>query len=271
MKRILSFVFAFVFFLILCAAYSPALAQSDPEALLIKTISVTIDGDSIVLEMELFNAGNSAIDAFALALAFVDENGYQVYGYDDTLDGYAQEVCNWYYEPEPAIAAGQSYYTKDTFANYQEAKDIAVAIRYYHAEDSDYILFSEEQWQWIWSGYEEQSGTLVREYYTSPSDQFYDSIGDYDPGYHYSILDNYNAYYYGKPQGGEWLTTVTPGSPAANAGLRSGDLILFVDGVSPTQNLYAVEYAMAKIVAGETVDWVYERDGLIYVTRLGKE
>ena len=268
MKRIQSFVFALVFLLILCVAYAPALAQSDPEALIIKTISVTIDGDSIVLEMELYNAGNSVIDKFALALAFVDEDGYQVYGYDGSQDGYAQEVCNWYYEPEPAIAAGQSYYTKDTFTNYQEAKDIAVAIRYYHAEASDYILFSEEQWQWIWSGYEEQSGTLEREYYTSPSDQLYAAIGDYDPGYHYSVLDNYNAYYYGKPQGGEWITTVAPGSPAANAGLQPGDLLLFVDGVAPTQNLYAVEYAMAKIVAGETVDWVYERDGLIYVTRL---
>jgi hypothetical protein len=271
MKRSIQFVFALVLLLSLCAALTPALALSDPEALVIQSITVTADGDIVVLQTSLNNAGSEPIDKFALALAFLDESGYQLFGYADTLDGYADEVCNWYYEPNTAIASGGTYYTRDEFSNYQGTTQIAVAIRYYHIQDGDYILIPESQWQWIYPGAEDQSGTLNRDFYTSPPNYLYDVIGDYEPGYHYSLLDDYNAYYYGKSEGGEWITAVTPGSPADNAGLLPGDLLLTVDRVKLTENRYGVEYAMAKIMSGETVDWVYERDGVTYVARLGKE
>ena len=268
MKRSIPFVIALVLLLSFCTALTPVYAQSDPDALIINKVEVYADGDNIVMELDIYNAGDTAIDFFALALAFVDENGYQLFGYENTLTGYADEVCNWYYEPDEAIAPGDTFYTQDVFSEYAGTAEIAVAMRYYHVQDADTILIPESQWQWIWPGSQSETGTQPRTYYSSPPDSLYEAIADYELGYRYYLLDDYNAYYYGKNQGGEWLTSVLPGTPAYDAGLQAGDLILFVDGVKPTEDMYAVDYAMAKIIAGEKVDWVYERDGMIYVTRL---
>lgn len=268
MKRSLPLVFALVLLLSFCAALTPVYAQAAPEALAIKDVEVSADGDNTVMRLEIYNDGDAAIDSFALALAFVNENGYQIYGYENTLAGYADEVCNWLYEPETAIAPGGTFYTEDVFFQYAGTAQIAVAVRYYHVLDADYIRIPESQWQWIWPGSQSETGAQPRAYYTSPPDSFYEAIADFELGYRYYLLDDYNAYYYGKNQGGEWIASVLPGSPAAAAGLQAGDLILFVDAVKPTEDMYAVDYAMEKIVAGVSVDWVYERDGVIYVTRI---
>ncbi len=268
MKRSILFVFALVLLLSFCTVLTPVYALSDPDTLAIRNVEVYADGDDTVMQLEIYNTGDTAIDSFALALAFVDENGYQLFGYENTLAGYADEVCNWLYEPETAIGPGETFYTKDVFSDYAGTAEIAVAIRYYHVQDGDYVLIPESQWQWIWPGYQSEAGTLPRAYYASPPDSLYDAIGDYELGYRYYLLDDYNAYYYDKNQGGEWITSVLPGSSADDAGLQAGDLVLFVDGVKPTEDMYTVDYAMAAIAAGDKVDWVYERDGVIYVTRL---
>ncbi|MBN1778523.1 MAG: PDZ domain-containing protein [Clostridiales bacterium] len=269
MKRMLKTVIALFFILSLCSMLAAASAQSDPEALQISNVTVSHDADDIVLQVTMYNAGNSAIDEFGIALAFLDENYYQLFGYADTLEGYADEICNWYYTPDNAITPGGTYETEDVFAKYSETAVVAVAIRYYYAENSGYVWLPESQWQWIYSDIDVQSVTLNREYYTSPPDSLGTAIDDFYLGYHrFYLLDDYNAYYYGKNQGGEWIIRVEPGSPAALAGLQAGDLVIFADGVKPTENIYAVEYAMAAIVAGEKVDFVYERDGVIYITRI---
>ena len=271
MKRMIKSVFALILLLALCLPLVSASAAADPEALIITNITVLHDASNVVLQMTFKNSGANAIDEFGIALAFVDENGYQLFGYADTIDGYYDEICNWYYQPDTPIASGGVYETEDVFSGYPQTTEIAVAIRYYHMANVGYVLLPESQWQWIWPGYESLSGTLNREYYTEPSSELYAAIGDYGVGYYYYLLDDFNAYYYGKNQGGEWITQVSPGSPAALAGLQADDLVLFVDGVKPTENMYAVDYATAALLAGEKVDWVYERDGVIYVTRITPE
>ena len=268
MKRSFRFIFSLALLLSLCLALHSASALSDPEALVVQKVEVITQGDTTILQLDVYNAGNAVIDEYALALAFVDEEGYQIFGYADTPEGYADEICNWSYEPEVPIAPAETYYTQDEFTGYAGTTEIAVAIRYYHIQNGGYILLPESQWQWIWPGYEAQSGTMDREYYTQPPASLYDSIGTLTIGYRYYLLDDFNAYYYGKNQGGEWITQVEPGSLAAQAGLQPGDLVLFVDAVKPTENLYAVDYASAAIAAGDRVDWVYEREGVVYVTRL---
>lgn len=271
MKRALKTVFVLFLLLSLCSILGAASAAADPEALTISNITVLQDDDDVVLQMTFHNTGETAIDEFGVALAFLDENGYQIFGYPATQDGYYDEICNWYYNPETPIAAGGSYDTEDVFANYVGTTEIGVAIRYYHLLDGGYVLLPESEWQWIFPHYEALSGTMNREYYLEPDYSLYDSIGDFSLGYRYYLLDDFNAYYYGKNQGGEWITQIEPGSSADRAGLQVGDLVLFVNAVKPTENLYAVEYGMAAIAAGETVDWVYERDGVIYVTRVEAE
>jgi len=270
MNRSLKFLLSLLLLIGLCSIFPAAFADSDPDALQIVTMTVTPDPDTVTLNITLHNTGSVAIDEFGLALAFFDENGDRMYGYDNSMDGYAEEICNWYYTPNEAIAAGEDFLTEDVFADYPGAETIAAAIRYYHPADGNYVLIPESEWVWAFPGYETYYQTDNRSYYLSPPDSLYsgtdyDYFGDF---YNYYMLDDYNAAYYGKNQGGEWITKVDEASPAAAAGLQVGDLILFVDGVKPTENRYAVDYAMAAITNGEKVDWVFERDGCVYVTRI---
>lgn len=271
MNRSLKIVLSLLLLIGLTAIALAAVAQTDPLALQITDIKLSQGTDGLTFNATLENSGSSAIDEFGLALAFFDGNGDRFFGYANTLEGYDSEVAYWYYTPEkPINADGGTFRTTDVFADYTSASTVAVAVRYYHPVDGSYIMIPESDWQWQLPDFIEGSGNFVPSYYLSPPDSLYDTLGDYNPGYNYYLLAEYNATYYGKTEGGEWITNVDEGSPAALAGLQIGDLIISVDGVKPTENTYAVEYAMAKIVAGETVDWVYERDGVINTVNLGK-
>jgi putative serine protease PepD len=59
---------------------------------------------------------------------------------------------------------------------------------------------------------------------------------------------------------GLWITAVVPGSPAANAGLRAGDIITTIDGspASSTDQLMALTLTKRP---GDRVEIGYERDG----------
>lgn len=267
MKRSCKTVCALFLLIGLCSALAVVSAQTDPDALTISEISITHDSEDTVLRMTLQNSGNAGIDEFGLALAFLDADGIRVFGYADTLEGYYDEVCNWYYTPEESIGPGGTYRTEDTFQAYASASDVGIAIRYYHYTNGNYILIPESEWVWLFPGYLTSSASN-RSYYLAPSDAVYSQISEFNPGYEAYLLDDYNAAYYDKNQGGQWIFGVEEGSVAANAGLKAGDLILFADGISPTENVYAEEYAIAAIANGEKVDWVYEREGSVYVTRL---
>ncbi|MBE0601447.1 MAG: hypothetical protein IH607_06630, partial [Firmicutes bacterium] len=223
MKRLIQLVVALVLLVSVCAVLTPVFALSDPDALSVNAVSVYAEGDNIVLEMEIYNAGDAAIDAFAVALAFLDRDGYQLYGYDNTLTGFAEEICNWRYDPESPIGPGETFYTKDVFTNYAGTAEIAVAVRYYHVQEGETIRIPESEWQWIWPGEQAGNTATARAYYMMPSDTVYDAIGTYEVGYRYYLLDDFNAYYYDKNQGGEWITSVLPDSSADNAGLEAGD------------------------------------------------
>lgn len=268
MKRFHKILLSMLLLISLSSMTLAAFAQNDPLALQITQMEVVQASGNLTLNMTLENTGSAAIDEFGLALAFFDKDGNQFYAYDHTLDGYMDEVCNWYYTPENAINAGDTYITEDVFSDYADAVMVAAAIRYYHVVDGDYISIPESDWQWQTPDNIDHSASYVPSYYISPLSSVYDEIGDYSPGYNYYLLDDFNANYYGKSEGGEWINSIEDGSPAALAGLVVGDLIISVDGMKPTENVYAVEYGMASIAGGTPVDWVYERNGVSYTTQL---
>lgn len=276
MKRIVRIAITIFLLVGLCAAPLLAAAQTvprqttvtDPEAFQISTLSMIKEPRNLVLRMTFQNDGTYGIDEFGIAIAFIDQDSMQVYANTNTLDGYTGEVSNWYYTPDEEVKAGETYRTEDTFSGYTGVSEAVVAIRYYHHTDGDYILIPESEWVWMWSSDGSKTDIRGRSYYMQPSSAVYNLCKTVNLGYLYYLLDDYNAAYYGKNQGGEWITEVTPDSLAADAGLEVGDLVLFVDGVKPTENIYAVEYALAAIANGETIEWVYERDGLIYTTKM---
>ena len=246
-------------------------ALADPDALQATSVTFDVGSNGLVLRMSFENRGEASIDEFGVALAFSDANGKRIYAYADTLDSYIDEVCNWYYTPENIIKSGKTYRTEDTFTGYDATASVEVAVRYYRKDGGEYIFIPESEWVWFQSGSKADANTVERSYYTEPGEDVYTLCKKVNLGYKYYLLDDYNAEYYAFNQGGEWLTEVDTGSLADTAGLMVGDLVIFADGVKPTENMYAVEYALAKVAGGETVEWIYERGGKIYSTKMAQE
>jgi putative serine protease PepD len=66
---------------------------------------------------------------------------------------------------------------------------------------------------------------------------------------------------------GLFVTAVTSGGPADQAGLQTGDVILEIDG-EPAQNADALIVKTLKMTAGDTIRITYERAGASNTTDL---
>lgn len=254
--------------LVAASAASSQMALTDPDVLDPTSIRISRASKELMLRMAFLNAGEAAISEFGLALAFYNDNNERMFASPTTLEGYIDDVCYWYYTPDEAIKPGETYKTEDSFAGYLKAGKLDVAVRYYRKESGEYINIPESAWVW----YSTDGGMVEnkpdRAYYLDPEAAIYDQSDGVNIGYHYYLLDNYNASFYSHSQGGEWISEVEVGSIADTAGLMVGDLVVTVDGISPTENVFAVEYAMAKIANGESIPWEYERDGSIHTVKL---
>lgn len=257
--RLITILLLVVVFLL--STLAVASAQADPAAYQVTSAKISKTTDSLVLRMDLLNSGETGIGEFGLALAFYDQDGERFYAYANTSEGYIDEVCYWYYTPSETIKAGDTYGTKDSFAAYLNASRVDIAIRYYQKESGEYVNIPESQWIWFSTEGGVVADNPTQSYYLDPGSDLYDTTSGVNIGYNYSLLDDYNAAFYGFKQGGEWITEVEVGSLADTAGLKAGDLVVTVDGLKPTEDYYAVDYAMVKIAKGESVAWVYERDG----------
>jgi len=254
---------------LVCAnAASSQTALPDPDALQTQSVKLSRASKELVVRMVFSNAGDTGITEFGLALAFYDKNDKRMFALPNTLDGYVDDVCYWYYTPDDVIKPGKEYNTEDSFAGYLNAGKLDVAIRYYRLASGEYVNIPESSWVWFSTDGGIVDNTPNRTFYADPDASIFDLSGKVQIGYHYYLLDDYNASFYSHSQGGEWLTEIEVGSMADSAGLMVGDLVVAVDGVKPTENTFAVEYAMAKIAQGESTTWEFERDGIIHTVDL---
>ena len=242
-------------------AASSQTAQSDPDALQTQSAKLSRASKDLVVRMVFSNAGNIGISEFGLALAFYDENGSRMFAFPNTLDGYSNDVSYWYYTPDDVIKPGEVFKTEDSFTGYLEAGKLDVAIRYYRLASGDYVNIPESSWVWFSTDGGIIDNNPNRTFYADPDISTIDLSEKVQIGYNYYLLDDYNASFYSHSQGGEWITEIDVGSLADTAGLMAGDLIVAVDGTKPTENTFAVEYALAKIAQGESITCEFERDG----------
>jgi hypothetical protein len=261
----------------LCAALmtadaaSSGLEPSDPDAFQATSAKVSKGSKALVLRMVFTNAGDVGILEFGVALAFSDKNKERVFAFPNTPEGYIDEVCYWVYTPDEVIPPGETYRTEDSFADYLSAATVDVAIRYYEKENGEFVNIPESEWLWFRSGVGFLNENPDRSYYLDPDAAVFELSDTVSLGYHYYLLDEYNTAFYGHSQGGEWIDEVEIGSLAETAGLMAGDLILAADGVKTTENVFAVNYAMARIAEGNSVELTYERDGSIHTLSLSLE
>lgn len=257
-----------LFALAATGAAAKSATADDPDALTIASMKISKTSTEVVLRMTLENQGSESITEFGIALAFLDADENQIYAQPATFDGYVDEICNWYYTPDTAITAGDTYETKDAFTGYGDTKSVAVAIRYYCKADGENVMIPESEWLWQSTSGKEYNRVSSRTYYDVPEQAVTDSAQDINIGYRYYLLDDYNASYYGFKQGGEWISEVEVGTLADTAGLMAGDLVMTINDIKPTENYYAAEYAMAKIADGQSMPWRFMRDGKVYTVEL---
>lgn len=254
--------------LVTANAASSQTALSDPDVFQTTSVKISRASSDLVLRMVFSNTGETGISEFGVALAFYNKNKERMFAFPNTLQGYIDDVCYWYYTPDEVIKAGEKYKTEDSFTGYLEAGKLDVAIRYYRKESGEYVNIPESAWVWYSTDGGIIDNKLNRTFYSDPETAIYDLTDNVNMGYHYYLLDDYNASFYAHSQGGEWISEVEIGSLADTAGLKVGDLVVTVDGIKPTENTFAVEYAMAKIAKGESIQWEYERDGSIHTVNL---
>jgi hypothetical protein len=254
---ILSFAFANAY-----ASASQA-TQSDPDALQTTSVKIAKGAKGLILRMEFLNTGKSSITEFGVAFAFINKNQERVFAYPLTFDGYINEICYWVYNPQEAIKPGETYLTEDVFAEFTDVAEVAVAIRYYGKENGEYVNIPESQWIGFSSKDGVNNSVQDRTFYGDPDSATVEQVNKVTLGYHYYLLDDYNAEYYAHSQGGVWIDEISIGGLADDAGFLVGDLIISVDGIKLTENNYAIVYGLEKIAAGESVEVEYERDGNI--------
>lgn len=270
MKRHMKSLTALLILASILSLLIPASAESDPNALRITQYSIQLEPNLFNFYVTLTNNGSQAIDEYGFAIAFFDKNGSLVYQYAPTQQGLAGEAASVSFAPGTVSPGDETQYNGYA-TGHDDAVTARVALMYYHLEGGSYILIPESQWVWLWPGEAATANTLDSSNYTSPDDSLYAEISGVNYGYGYYYLNDFNAEYYGKNQGGLWLSFVEDGSLLSRAGLQYGDLILFADGVKVTDNFFALAYSMAAVLAGEKVDLVYERDGVINVTRVSAD
>ena len=79
------------------------------------------------------------------------------------------------------------------------------------------------------------------------------------------VLPVYQAHY-GLPQGA-WIKAIEPGTPAADAGLEAGDVIVGIGEVTILGDA-TLRKARGQIAPGESATLIFWRDGSYYQTEL---
>ena len=236
-------------------------ASADPDALQIASIKLSKNATDLIVRMEFTNDGDADITEFGISLAFYDGADERIFAQPLTMQGYIDDISSWYYTPDTAIGTGTAYKTEDSFTGYLKTTRLDVAIRYYQKASGESVFIPESEWNWYSSNGDVVKVSQKRAFYDEPEQAVFDQTKNVTLGYHYYLLDNYNAPSYAFSEGGEWIDEIDIGSLADTGGLMVGDLVISADGVKPTENLYAVEYAMVKIADGEKTDWEIVRNG----------
>ncbi len=274
MKR---FAAAVVLALLLTTHLSTAFAT---EAMRIHTYSVEItkvsysaQSHSNMISLAFQSNCEQSVVVVWLRFRYYDKKGERVFQYDNSVENVSAEGdASW---AEYIFSQGLKPQKTDTFfrrayPTHLGAYRVAVSIAGFQLDDGRTFSIREDQRVWVDSkghSTEQPADTIPCEL---PGLAVLSDANSFALGIGYFSLTQSEAAYYNRPVG-LIITAVQPGSLAEQTGLKMGDVIVLLDGISPTTDSYLMEKSKAKLALGETVEMVYHRDGEDHVLPLHLE
>lgn len=225
------------------------------------------------IQLSLRNNSGSKLTAFGLRIIPYMRDGSAA----DMTDTFAEEIAREYSVSSISIANGHSYSDFETNDRFDEA------IWPHHFQVSNQIYFSGAQLAVSWY---KSGGKTVRvdddqlvfvEAGAGAGESFIHTLpvtltaqetanAGWSLGVttHY-VLPVYQAHY-DLPQGA-WIGEIEPGTPAADAGLEAGDVIVGIGEVTILGDA-TLRKARGQIAPGESATLTFWRDGIYYQTEL---
>lgn len=154
----------------------------------------------------------------------------------------------------------------DMFVN---ADHMETALLYYATDDGIYYV-PENHLYWYSStsnSYIENQGYEFT--YSYPDQSIFDAQDKFSMGFYYALIYPEYAAHYSLSCSGVLITEFSENSYIEKQGVKVGDILISCNGVSIEDDPYVVEKAKASIVAGETVDFVFSREGTLYSITIG--
>ena len=225
------------------------------------------------IQLSLRNNSGSKLTAFGLKIIPYMRDGSAA----DMADTFAEEIEREYSVSSIAIADGRSYSDFETNDRFDEA------IWPHHFQVSNQIYFSGAQVAVCWyrSGgkkvYVDDDQLVFVEAGVGAGDSFIHTLPvtltaqeTANAGWELGIVTRYvlpvYQAHYGLPQGA-WIKEIEAGSPAADAGLEAGDVIVGIGDVTILGDA-TLRKARGQIAPGESATLVFWRAGSYYQTEL---
>ena len=247
--------------------------QNDDMPLVIQRTDVTSYSFHGSIQLSLRNNSGGKLTAFGLKIIPYMRDGVAA----DMAETFAEEIEREYSVSSISIANGRSYSDFETNDRFDEA------IWPHHFQVSNQIYFSGAQVAVCWykSGgkkvYVDDDQLVFVEAGVGAGDSFIHTLPvtltaqeTANAGWELGIVTRYvlpvYQAHYGLPQGA-WIKEIEAGSPAADAGLEAGDVIVGIGDVTILGDA-TLRKARGQIAPGESATLVFWRAGSYYQTEL---
>ena len=267
--------FAVVLLLILSFCVTCALADElTPEihSLQITSVSLKKASSYIRWDVKLKNILGESIDAFTLQYKFFDKYGKRLFEYENSIDGYQNEIRFLSYTPKSPIKNKKTFTATERCAMYMNVGKMEVAISSFTTSQGRLVYLNEDQR--IWHGSDKAVTSMPPDTTThaDPSDEDIARGKTFAVGITYLSLLEEDAKYYLHEHGGLWLSDVAAGSLAEKAGLLRGDVLVAIDNKPLSDDtVYEIDLGKSRMADGNSATFELERNGSIYVCTLSKD
>jgi hypothetical protein len=212
------------------------------------------------------NNTGKTIEEITYYARFFDSNNELIYGFLADIDGYEKEEYSWLLSYKNGLKTGkkQSYDFTETYfpsAFYSKVKNVELAVTAYRTTDGEVIRILEDSFVWVNSNGSKTVTPKTVSVCLQPDKEIMDKSNSFALGSTGGNLYNYQAPYYMR-RAGVWISKIIEGSIVENYGLKVGDVIVAADGIRWSDDYYIIERAKAKMADGETVEFIYFRNGI---------
>lgn len=216
------------------------------------------------IDLTFQNNGSVRVSYIGVEMIPRNKKGDILYTFDATTEGVRQEIIYGYISA--FIEPGESHtVTIQKHASFPKANQVDVAICRIDLWDDTVIAFSEDHLRWFSSSKNKYitnpEGSNINSWPGNETEQKGKTVKLALGIREFGDLTSWQAKRAGFSRGGWLVTDMESGSAAAQAGLQKGDLITAVNGISFTENMYALLSEAAAMAEDGSLTLTVERLG----------